>query len=51
MDVFDREAKLKFAARYGDRHTFDALGGSPEQWGRWKSVSRSQDAMLKRGIV
>lgn len=51
MDVYEREEKLKFAARYGDRATFNALGGSDEQWGKWKSVSRQQRAMLTRGIV
>lgn len=51
MDALEREEKLKFAARYGDRYTFDQLGGSPEQWGRWKQASRSNMARLTRGIV
>jgi len=46
-----REDKLKFAARHGDRYTFDKLGGSPDEWGCWKSPSRSSMRNLSRGIV
>lgn len=46
-----REQQLRFAAKHGDRATFDRLGGSDAQWGQFKAMPRAAVANLVRGVV
>lgn len=46
------EEQLIFAARHGDRATFERLGGTEEQWNIMRGFHRClQPRELGRGIV